>query len=258
MALTTIAGTSGAIQGSVAQAIEGRRSDLKGRLFELSLVACLFVSLLVLLLMISDIVRNGFPVYTDRGWDFLNGGLSSTAARAGIAQGIIGSFWIAVTVCVVSIPLGIGAAVYLEEYAPRNRLTSFIEINVRNLAGVPSVVYGLLGPGPVRRGAGRLQRQGRRLALDPHRRRAHAGGAGAAHHHHHHRRGDPGRAQRAARGRLRRGRHPLGGHPLAGAALRHARHRDRLAAGHRPGGGRGGAPDPGGRADRPGRPLARA
>jgi phosphate transport system permease protein len=145
MALTTIAGTSEAIQGSVAQAIEGRRTDFKGRLFELLLVACLLVSLLVLLLMISDIVRNGFPVYTDRGWDFVNGGLSSTAARAGIAQGIIGSFWIAVTVCVVSIPLGIGAAVYLEEYAPRNRLTSFIEINVRNLAGVPSVVYGLLG-----------------------------------------------------------------------------------------------------------------
>ena len=145
MALTTIAGTSGAIQGSVAQAIEGRRSDLKGRLFELSLIACLFVSLLVLTLMIAEVVRNGFPVYTDHGWDFLNGGLSSTAARAGIAQGIIGSFWIAATVCVVAIPLGVGAAVYLEEYAPRNRLTSFIEINVRNLAGVPSVVYGLLG-----------------------------------------------------------------------------------------------------------------
>jgi phosphate transport system permease protein len=48
-------------------------------------------------------------------------------------------------VVVVAVPLGIGAAVYLEEYAPRNRLTSFIEVNVRNLAGVPSVVYGLLG-----------------------------------------------------------------------------------------------------------------
>ncbi len=145
MALSTIAGTSGAIQGSVAQAIEGRRTDLKGRLFELALLACLFISLLALLLMIAEVVRNGVPVYTERGWDFLNGGLSSTAARAGIAQGIIGSFWIAATVCVVSIPLGVGAAVYLEEYAPRNRLTSFIEINVRNLAGVPSVVYGLLG-----------------------------------------------------------------------------------------------------------------
>jgi phosphate transport system permease protein len=145
MALSTIAATSGAVQGSVAGALERRSSDVKGRIFELSLVACLMISLVVLLLMIYDVLLNGVPVFTDRGWDFLNGGLSSTAARAGIAQGIIGSFWIAVTVCVVSVPLGVGAAVYLEEYAPRNGLTSFIEINVRNLAGVPSVVYGLLG-----------------------------------------------------------------------------------------------------------------
>jgi phosphate transport system permease protein len=48
-------------------------------------------------------------------------------------------------VIVISFPLGVGAAIYLEEYAPRNRLTSFIELNIRNLAGVPSVVYGLLG-----------------------------------------------------------------------------------------------------------------
>src|SRR4029453_13318023 len=61
------------------------------------------------------------------------------------AQGIIGSFWIATSVLVGSIPLGIGAAVYLEGNGPPNRLTSFVEINVRNLAGVPSVVYGLLG-----------------------------------------------------------------------------------------------------------------
>jgi phosphate transport system permease protein len=133
------------VQGSVAQAIEGRRSDLKGRLFELALAACLIISLLVLTVMLYDVLVDGTPVYTDRGWDFLNGGLSQSADRAGIAQGIIGSFWIAMSVCVVSIPLGVGAAIYLEEYAPRNRLTSFIEINVRNLAGVPSVVYGLLG-----------------------------------------------------------------------------------------------------------------
>src|SRR5918995_697554 len=68
-----------------------------------------------------------------------------SAERAGISQGIVGSFWIAVCVVVIAFPLGIGAAIYLEEYAPRNRLTSFIELNIRNLAGVPSVVYGLLG-----------------------------------------------------------------------------------------------------------------
>jgi phosphate transport system permease protein len=53
--------------------------------------------------------------------------------------------WIAVAVVVIAFPMGIGAAVYLEEYAPRNRITAFIELNIRNLAGVPSVVYGLLG-----------------------------------------------------------------------------------------------------------------
>jgi phosphate transport system permease protein len=145
VALTTIAATRGAVQGSVAQAIEGRRHDLRGRLFELALAACLIISLLVLIVMLYDVLGNGLGVYRERPRAFLNGGLSSSADRAGIAQGIIGSFWIAVSVCVVSIPLGVGAAIYLEEYAPRNRLTSFIEINVRNLAGVPSVVYGLLG-----------------------------------------------------------------------------------------------------------------
>ena len=99
----------------------------------------------MLALLIVDVVGDGSVVYQERGFDFLDSGLSQTANRAGIAQGLIGSFWIAVCVVVVAVPLGIGAAIYLEEYAPRNRLTSFIEVNVRNLAGVPSVVYGLLG-----------------------------------------------------------------------------------------------------------------
>jgi phosphate transport system permease protein len=145
MALTTIDSSAEAVQGSVARAIEGRASDVRGRLFELALVVCLLVSLAVLALLLFDVLIDGAPVYSERGWDFLDGGLSQTASRAGIAQGLIGSFWIAVSVVVVAIPLGIGAAIYLEEYAPKNRLTSFIEVNVRNLAGVPSVVYGLLG-----------------------------------------------------------------------------------------------------------------
>jgi phosphate transport system permease protein len=144
MALTTI-GDPRAVQGSVSRAIEGRRVDVKGRLFELSLVACLLISLIILALLLIDVLGDGLPTYQDRAEGFLNGGLSATAARAGIAQGIIGSFWIAMFVVVVSIPLGVGAAIYLEEYAPRNKLSSFIEVNVRNLAGVPSVVYGLLG-----------------------------------------------------------------------------------------------------------------
>ena len=146
MALTTVdSAGSAAVRAQVARAIEGRRTDVRGRAFELVLVLSLLVSLAVLALLLVDVWRDGASVYPQRGQQFLDNGLSSDAYKAGIAQGLIGSFWIAVTVVVVAVPLGIGAAIYLEEYAPRNRLTSFIEVNVRNLAGVPSVVYGLLG-----------------------------------------------------------------------------------------------------------------
>jgi phosphate transport system permease protein len=113
--------------------------------FEVVLVACLLGSLLILAVLITTVVTDGMPVYGDRGFDFLDAGLSGSPERAGISQGIVGSFWIAVAVVVLAVPVGVGAAIYLEEYAPRNRLTAFIELNIRNLAGVPSVVYGLLG-----------------------------------------------------------------------------------------------------------------
>jgi phosphate transport system permease protein len=146
MAFTTIqASGEAAVEASVAAAITGRRGDIRGRVFELSLLVALLGSLVILAVLLARIVIDGLPVYTDRGWEFLDGSLSGSAERAGISQGIIGSFWIAVCVVVISFPLGVGAAIYLEEYAPRNRLTSFIELNIRNLAGVPSVVYGLLG-----------------------------------------------------------------------------------------------------------------
>src|SRR5690606_5885920 len=121
------------------------RLDVRGRLFEAALVACLLLSLLVLGVLMASVLTDGLPVYGERGTGFLDAGLSSSPSRAGISQGIVGSFWIAVAVVALAVPVGIGAAVYLEEYAPRNRLTSFIELNIRNLAGVPSVVYGLLG-----------------------------------------------------------------------------------------------------------------
>ncbi len=146
MALTTIGSSSrGAIEGSVDRALSGSRTDVKGRVFEASLLACLLISLMLLGVLLVTVLTDGMPVFTERGWKFLDSGLSGSATRAGISQGIVGSFWIAVAVVVLALPLGIGAAIYLEEYAPRNRLTAFIELNIRNLAGVPSVVYGLLG-----------------------------------------------------------------------------------------------------------------
>ncbi|WP_435359094.1 phosphate ABC transporter permease PstA [Haloarchaeobius sp. DFWS5] len=80
-------------------------------------------------------------------WEFLTSPHNSTAELAGLYPAIIGSIMLMVVVVVSSFPIGVGAAVYLEEYAPDNRLTHLIQVNISNLAGVPSVVYGLLGYG---------------------------------------------------------------------------------------------------------------
>jgi phosphate transport system permease protein len=77
--------------------------------------------------------------------DFLTGNLSRFPEQAGIAQAIFGSLVLAGIVILVAMPLGIATAVYLEEYAPENRFTNLVRLNIRNLAGVPSVVYGILG-----------------------------------------------------------------------------------------------------------------
>ncbi len=122
-----------------------RRPDISGRVFQLALLSSLLFTLLVLVVLVVQVLGDGSSVLTGRLGSFLTGGLSSRAARAGIAQGLRGTFYLCLITAVVAFPLGIGAAIYLEEYAPRNKLTTFIDINIRNLAGVPSVVYGILG-----------------------------------------------------------------------------------------------------------------
>ena len=80
-------------------------------------------------------------------WQFLTSLPSPTPVEAGIYPALVGSVMLMIVVVVLAFPLGVGAAVYLEEYAPDSRTTRFIQINISNLAGVPSVVYGLLGLG---------------------------------------------------------------------------------------------------------------
>lgn len=77
--------------------------------------------------------------------DFLTSNLSRFPERAGVAQAIFGTVFLALITAFVAFPLGIATAVFLEEYAPDTRLIRFVRLNIRNLAGVPSVVYGLLG-----------------------------------------------------------------------------------------------------------------
>jgi phosphate transport system permease protein len=78
---------------------------------------------------------------------FLTSYVSRIPARAGIKAALVGSAYMMVLTALFCFPVGVGAAIYLEEFAPRNRVTNFVEANIANLAGVPSVVYGLLGLG---------------------------------------------------------------------------------------------------------------
>jgi phosphate transport system permease protein len=80
-------------------------------------------------------------------WHFITNYPSRFPDRAGLRSALLGSIWIAALTGAISFPLGVGSAVYLHEYAPKNRLTSFINLNIFNLSGVPSIVYGLLGLG---------------------------------------------------------------------------------------------------------------
>jgi len=106
----------------------------------LILMSCL--GLLALLFL--DLVRDGAARF---GWDFLTQFPSRKAERAGILSAWVGTSMIMLVTAVVSLPVGVAAAIYLEEYAPKNWFTGVIEINVTNLAGVPSIVYGLLALG---------------------------------------------------------------------------------------------------------------
>lgn len=130
---------------AVARSLEGKGPDWAGLVFQGALLFSLFFALAVLAVLMIDVVTRGFPVLAERGADFLTSPLSTRPARAGLVQGITGTLLIAVFVSLFAFPIGIMTAVYLEEYAPDNRLSRLINVNIRNLAGVPSVVYGLLG-----------------------------------------------------------------------------------------------------------------
>jgi phosphate transport system permease protein len=128
-----------------ADALYGRQRDNRGLIFQLLMLTALLISLLILVTLIFRLFSSSGSVLTGRLGDFITSGTSSKPGNAGVWQGIWGSMIIALIVVLLAFPIGIAAAVYLEEYARPSRLTRLISVNVRNLAGVPSVVYGLLG-----------------------------------------------------------------------------------------------------------------
>jgi phosphate transport system permease protein len=131
--------------GTVRVSLRRQRIDVAGYLFSAILLLSLLFSLAILTVLVADQFGRGATVFAERGTSLLTSPLSSSPARAGVVQGLIGSALLAAIVALTAFPIGILTAVYLEEYAPTGRLTRFIDVNIRNLAGVPSVVYGLLG-----------------------------------------------------------------------------------------------------------------
>lgn len=102
------------------------------------------VGLIALGTLIADILIDGFNRLS---WDFLSNFPSRKSYKAGIYTAIMGTLWVISLTAIFSFTLGVGAGVYLEEYAKKSWFTKLIEINISNLAGVPSIIYGLLGLG---------------------------------------------------------------------------------------------------------------
>lgn len=96
----------------------------------------------VLAVLLADVTRSGIGRL---GWDFINSFPSRNPDQAGIKAALFGTLWMMGLTAAFAVPVGIGAAVYLEEYASRNWLNRVIQTNIANLAGVPSIVYGILG-----------------------------------------------------------------------------------------------------------------
>ena len=121
-----------------------RRLKFNDYVFSLVGLACMMLGVITLVALFTNLLLDGMERLH---YDFFTSFPSRRAGEAGILSAWVGSTLVMLVTAIVAIPLGVAAAVYLEEYAPKNLLTAIIEINVSNLAGVPSIVYGLLALG---------------------------------------------------------------------------------------------------------------
>ena len=118
------------------------KNRIKDRIFNFIGIFATLIGIIILGFFIGSILYDGL---TRIDWDFLNSLPSRKAEKAGILTAWSGSLWIVIFTFLVVVPLGIAAGIYLEEYGDKSKLSSLLEVNISNLAGVPSVIYGLLG-----------------------------------------------------------------------------------------------------------------
>ena len=121
---------------------ERARRNRRERLLTVWMLLALTIAMAALIALLANVLVEGLHRLN---WDFFTSFPSRVATRAGAKPAIIGSLWLIAICAAFAVPVGMGAAIYLEEYAKPSRLNRFIEINIANLAGIPSVIYGLLG-----------------------------------------------------------------------------------------------------------------
>lgn len=122
--------------------MSNRSNHIKDQAFKYFGIFCTLFGLLVLGYFLLNIIMEGGSRIN---WQFLTSLPSRLPGKAGILPALVGTLWILVLTAIIAIPVGVGAGVYLEEYSKKNRFNNLLEVNITNLAGVPSIIYGLLG-----------------------------------------------------------------------------------------------------------------
>ncbi|MGL4655788.1 MAG: phosphate ABC transporter permease PstA [Sarcina sp.] len=119
-----------------------KKRKIKNNIVKGLFFGCTIFGIVMLIVLIGSILGDGLKYLS---LDFLKNAPSRIASRAGILPAIVGSFCVIIVTIIVAFPLGIGSAIYLEEYMKKGKLKDFIELNIANLAGVPAIVYGIVG-----------------------------------------------------------------------------------------------------------------
>ena len=145
MALATPALGGATARDVVAARLTQGDRDVAGWVMLVTLLVTVGFTLLVLFTLLFEVTSEAWPMMSERPVEFVTDTIGSDPATSGLWPGIYGSFFIGLGVVALAFPIGIGAAIYLEEYARDGFLTRLIMVSMRNLAGVPAVIYGVLG-----------------------------------------------------------------------------------------------------------------
>ena len=119
-----------------------KRRKIKNSIVKYLFLLCTLFGIVVLIVLLKQILETGLKHLDLK---FLTSFPSRTASKAGIKSALVGSLWVILLTALFSFPLGVGTAIYLEEYAKKNWFNRLLQINISNLAGIPSIVYGMLG-----------------------------------------------------------------------------------------------------------------